>query len=272
MSPLWRDEVGVFVAPGGVLLTRMARGLRPRVVAKEYIQVDGGSAINWEPSMNALRLQLQQDRWHAANARVVVSNLWMRYAMVPWEAELRGANERQAHARMVLAQTYGETEEAWHVTLSESLPGRPQLAAAAPAALVGDLQELAAGARLRVLTLQPQLVVAFNSWRRALPKGGGWFVSLDSGSLAAAHFGEEGWDTVRSVRIGQDWAAELHRLKRFGRLAAGQSGQSQVYVDAPLWVRKLASTQADGLEMLDRDDQLSACTLRNLISLRAVHP
>ena len=33
MSPLWRDEVGIFIGPRRIVLNRMSRGLRPACVA-----------------------------------------------------------------------------------------------------------------------------------------------------------------------------------------------------------------------------------------------
>jgi hypothetical protein len=272
VSPLWRDEVGIFVSPTCVVVNRMQRGLRPRCVADEFVSVDNTSTTDWAPAIAALRTLLAQVRWQGANARIVLANPWVRFAVAPWSADLTTAQERLSHAHMVLAQTFGETADDWRLTLSEGIAGQAQIICAVPALLVAEIESLLTDVRLKVLSMQPQLIVSFNNWRKTLPSDGGWFVSLESGYLAAAHFGPNGWDQIRSVRIGQDWVSELNRLRRFGRLASGDSRQSRVFVDAPYWVRKLASSREHDLEMLERSDEQAVDTLQMLATLRGLQP
>jgi hypothetical protein len=99
--------------------------------------------------------------------------------------------------------------------------------------------------------VQPQLIAAFNGWRGKLPNTDGLFVTLEEGSLAAAHFTATGWDRVRSVRIGDDWEIELKRLQTFGRLARTSPAEGAVYVDAPGWLRNKANGSNDDVEWLD---------------------
>jgi hypothetical protein len=271
VSPLWRDEIGIFVTPGSVHLNRMCRGLRPRCVADVGINVRPRPVAGWAPALEALGVRLAEPAWQDANARVVVSDLWVRYAIVPWTGALSGHQERLVHARYLLSQSFGEMGDDWDVALSEAGPGRPQVACAMPRALSAGLTELLVPARLRLLSLQPQLVVAFNCWRHVLPRSGAWLVSLATGSLAAAHLGAEGWDQVRSIRIGSDWATELRRLRTFGRLAAGGSSQSRVLVDAPYWLQRLSSEPDDGLEFLDQQLNAPLGTLEKLVALKGMH-
>ena len=100
MSPLWRDEIGIFVTPGSVLLNRMCRGLRPRCVADVGMNVRPGTFVNWSPALEALADRLSEPAWQDANVRVVVSDLWVRYAIVPWTGALSRQQERLVHARL----------------------------------------------------------------------------------------------------------------------------------------------------------------------------
>ena len=40
MSPLWRDEVGLYLSPRRVVLTRMKRGIRPVHAAERNVVVE----------------------------------------------------------------------------------------------------------------------------------------------------------------------------------------------------------------------------------------
>jgi hypothetical protein len=142
-----------------------------------------------------------------------------------------------------------------------------------PAMLHDSVLESCRKARLRVRSLQPQLVVAYNCASPDIGSAAGWFVSLGSGTLSAAQFGPRGWSQVRALRIGSDWSAELQRLRRFGRLTAQSAEDARVFVDAPVWVQLLIGSNMEGLEILpSRPDTASRGTLQSLVALRALHP
>jgi hypothetical protein len=111
--------------------------------------------------------------------------------------------------------------------------------------------------------LQPQLVAAYENWRRHLPASGGWFVTVGAGTLAAARVARHSWDRVHNVRIGSDWARDLKRLQTFGRLASASPDEGQVYVDAPQAWREVAGTAGRDLHWLE-DEAGSQSTLQRL--------
>ena len=253
MSPLWRDEIGIYLAPHKLALTRLARGVKPKSVGEASWSNELVDDTHWNAALAALDARLAKAEWQKAVARVVISDHWVRYAMVPFSAALSGAAERLTHARHVLTGIYGEVVSQWTVTLADSRPGVAQVACALPTSLIEELQIILTRHKIPLQSLQPQLVCAYNHWRDKLPDGGAWFVSVERGSLAATRLAPGGWDRVHSVRIGADWAVELRRLQTFGRLANTQAQQGRVYVDAPAALRIAAGTTAADLVWLDED-------------------
>jgi hypothetical protein len=266
VSPLWRDEVGAFVGPGKLVLSRMRRGLRGACVARHFVPLPESHAGDWSQARLTLARELADPKWRDAHVRVVIADAWVRYALVPASEALASDGERLQHARFVLAQLYGEPMEEWDVALSEAGAAGNHVAAAMPKALVAEVRSLRSGS-MRVTAIQPQLVAAFNAWSWRMPATGGWFVTIEQGSLSAAHFTARGWDRVHSVRIGREWSAELRRLRTFGRLALGTATDECVFVDAPLWLRRIAGADGDGLVWLE-DQQPGAGTLDTLVELK----
>ena len=252
MSPLWRDEIGIYLAPHKLALTRLARGLRPRAAGEAAWSRPFPGDSHWAAALDALDGFLSQAEWQNAAVRLVVADSWVRYAMVPYSDDLSGEAERLIHARHVLMGIYGEVVSQWTVTLSEGAPGMPSVACALPSALVEDLRLRLERHKLPLKSLQPQLVAAYNHWRGKLPEGAAWFVSIEQGTLAAARLVKGGWDRVHSVRIGSDWAVELRRLQTFGRLASATT-QDTVYVDAPTGLRAAAGASGADLVWLDEE-------------------
>ena len=231
MSPLWRDEIGIYVAPHKLALTRLARGVRPKTTRAANWSNELLQDIHWSASLAALNATLANPEWQGAVARLVLSDHWVRYAMVPYSAALDSAAERLAHARHVLTDIYGEIVAEWTVSLGSARPGFGQVVCAVPAALLEELHSILMRHRIPLRSLQPQL-------------------------------GQCGWDRVHSVRIGADWTVELHRLQTFGRLASAQAQEGRVYVDAPAALRVAAGTSGPDLVWLDESQAGESTTSR----------
>jgi hypothetical protein len=251
VSPLWRDEVGIYLAQRRVCLVRIRRGIRPTLAA-EASQVDPQAAAGWEGALALLDRHLIESTWSNARVRVVIADQWVRYSVVPWSDALGSANERMAYARELMSGVFGAEMSDWTVSLSEAPPGASRLASAIPTALLQSLRDSAARHGQGLASVQPQLIAAYNSWRHALPAAAAaWFVTVEEGSLAALRMCGEGIDRVHAVRIGLDWARELKRLQTFGRLASASPTDGRVYVDLPAALRALRPEGSADLEWLD---------------------
>jgi hypothetical protein len=267
VSPLWRDEVGVYLTPRRLLLVRIKRGVRP-ALEREETHADPATASGWDSALKLYQQQLDAGGWGHAAARIVLADQWVRYTILPWSDALSAPAERLAHARELMSGVFGNSMSDWTLTLSVAPPGTACLASAVPTALLAALKELAARYGQKLLTVQPQLIAAFNTWRHALPAdAAAWFVTLEEGSLAALRLCAQGIDRVHAVRIGADWARELKRLQTFGRLASSSPSDGRVYVDLPIALRALRPEVTQDLEWLDEPNP-PLTTLHQLEYLR----
>ncbi|MDB6092371.1 MAG: hypothetical protein JWN85_5155 [Gammaproteobacteria bacterium] len=267
MSPLWRDEIGVHLSPRRLCMVRLKRGVKPTLLAEHEEECKPAQANEWTAALQALDTLLAQPVWRGALLRVVIADSWARYAIVPWVSELSSTDERVGHARQLLASTYGDAVSDWEVRLSEAPPESPRVACTIPVALLEGLRAVCARQDVKLASLQPQLVAAYDGWRHRLPAAGAWFVTVDEGTLAAARIGRTGWDRVYSVRIGSDWARELKRLQTFGRLASASPDEGQVFVDAPQAWREVAGAAGQDLQWLE-EDSAPMTTLQRLARAR----
>jgi hypothetical protein len=270
VSPLWRDEVAIYLAPRKLALVRRTSGLERQVVAAIQFAIPAGTAADSGPLFACLADVLADPVWHDATARAVVADHpWVRFAIVPWPATRLDAAGRLTQARYVLGDAYGEAVADWDVTLADTPPGRPFVACAMPATLRTALEDALAPAHLSLRSLQPQLVVAFNARRHLLPVDDTWFVSLDEGALSAVHVSGGAWDRVYMARVSEDWIVELERLQAVGRLIRTAGAPSSLFVDAPAWMRRGAPANP-GIEWLKEDVTDDAQT-RELALLQRVY-
>ena len=231
--------------------------------------VDHGAG-DWTAALEALDSALDADTWHRARVRVIVANQWVHYESLPWSIELAKDAERLAHARYLLEATYGDAAEQWTVALSEAVPGAPRLVSAMPTSLVEELDRIMQRHALRLVSLQPQLVAAFNLWRRRLPSSAAWFATIDQSSLVAMHIRDGRCDRVRAVRISDNWALELERIQTMGRLAQSRPAEGPMFVDAPQRMRSLATDRMGSVQWLEVEPNRSSMFAR-LAGLREAH-
>ena len=267
MSPLWRDEVGIYLAQRRLCLVRIRRGIRPTLAA-QLDHTEPLAAVGWEGALDLLEQQMTEQKWSNACTRVVIADQWVRYCVVPWSDALSSTTERLAHARELMAGVFGAEMSAWTVSLAQARPGISSLASAMPTALLQALRAFAARHGQKLASVQPQLIAAYNTWRHLLPAdAAAWFVTVEEGSLAALRLCGDGIDRVHAVRIGLDWARELKRLQTFGRLASSSPTDGRVYVDLPAALSTLRPQTSADLEWLVEENP-PLTTLHQLEHLR----
>jgi hypothetical protein len=265
VSPLWRDEIGIHLSPNRVCIVRVKRGLRPTVVAEHEQPVKAAAAGHWSAPLEVMSELLEKA--DGAALHVVLADCWVRYAVVPWADSLSSPLEQLGHGRQLLESIYGDAVSGWEVRLSAAPPQSSRIACSMPSELLAQLTTVAFKRGVRLASLQPQLIVAYENWRHRLPASGAWFVTVGDGTLAAARLCRSAWDRVHSVRIGRYWVRELNRLQTFGRLASASPDDGKVYVDAPQAWREVAGPAGADLQWLE-DEPTSLTTLQRLARVR----
>lgn len=103
----------------------------------------------------------------------------VRYRVVPWSDDLSSPAQRQALAEHCFHEAYGAAAHAWTVRQTEPRHGAATLACAVDTLLLERLDGLARERGLALVSVQPDLVEAFNQARRAIARGRCWFVVRD---------------------------------------------------------------------------------------------
>lgn len=122
----------------------------------------------WGAALEALGGLLGQ-RSGRADLWVVLSGQYCRFCRVPWCDAISTPEEMLEYAGACLENIYGSGELAWQVSVSAEGEGSPRLVAAIPVELLQRLRELAGEHSLRLVSVQPYLMAAYNHFRADLP-------------------------------------------------------------------------------------------------------
>jgi len=233
--PLWRDQLRIGLSPDAIVLTRICRGWRPRVCEKHIEQCQPAPKEAWPGVLETLALLLAQEKWQNANAVVTLSSHFVRYLLIPWNTEINGDQEQAAYVKHRFSKVFGASANHWALRHSDAAAGMPVLASGIDQALLDGIRKVCAASKLKLRSVQPYLMPAFNQYRHLFKNGSAWLVLAEHGKLTLALFQHGSWQHISSHLAGNDNPAEAITLllERQLRLSGMEKRPGKVYLLAP---------------------------------------
>ena len=218
MSLLWRNRVRIGLCPDRLIVAGFRRNLRQIEARKDIVpargegEVDSGELARWYAAVETLPVALAQCDAQKLEVTVILSNHFVRYALLPWNADLKTEEEWQSLACHRLACVYGPAAEGWVLQQSRTAPEGARVVCAADRPLIDALSERIGAAGGTLVSVQPYLMSAFNRVRARIGKEDCWLVLEERGRLTLALFHDGAWQAIRSRRGDANWAAELPEI------------------------------------------------------------
>lgn len=222
MSPSWRDRAAVFVSPACVRLRVRPRGWRSEEGQAVEVEVGAAAAPGDTPEAQALAQALAGRVRTGFDAAIVLSNQYVRYAMVEEAGELTSGAMRSAAASQALHSIYGDAAGEWEIVMEQGARGAA-LVAGAPRALLAALRAACVAAGAARLSVQPLLVACANAAARDVGRDAGWLGVLEGGRMVLASLGDDGIAAVRMQRVARDASAEIAGMIERARVLDGTS-------------------------------------------------
>ena len=199
MSLLWRNrELRIGLAPERVYVSG-AKSLDLTPAA------DGG----WQAAVEALPEVL---KGKGGVASVVLADQFVRYALLPHNEALKTDEQWNALARHRFSVLHGPRADEWDVSLAATAPRGARLACAVDKALLFSLSEIFQKGGVRLGSVQPFLVTAFNRMRRRIGNGSCWIVVEELGRLTLALIQRGAWVATRARRSDTQWRKVLGEI------------------------------------------------------------
>jgi hypothetical protein len=211
----------IFVAPGRVQVWR--RGWRRSAAVSRACAAS--RLADWRPAIDALGDALAEATPKHAAARVVVSNHFVRYALLPRAVGAR-RDERDALARHALETVFGSDGQEWAVVAARPGCAADNIAAAVERPFLEALAELLGEWRLRAYAAYPLLAQAYDRCRRRIGSDGGWLVVAEPGRACVGLVRGGAWQALRSQRVAGAVSQALPLLLEHTRLGCGEGDQT----------------------------------------------
>ncbi|MDR0279545.1 MAG: hypothetical protein LBJ37_16825 [Paucimonas sp.] len=250
MSHLSPDRFIAVLGASGVGLGQRRAGTSCWLGSVGFI---GEGFHGWSVALDTLDLLLAEHTTAGARLDVVVSAHFSRFCLVPWSEQINHPEELQGFARLCFEDLYGVAEQAWDLVLSAEAAGHDRIAAALPRALLERLRGLASNHDLRLRSVQPYLMAAFNRFGAQLGSDDFLFVVAEPLRSVLLLAREGRWTAVRSVGGSDNDTALTALIGRESQLQACASDrQLSLYLHAPGRVE--APPQVPGVTLCGLED------------------
>ncbi|MDR6712408.1 hypothetical protein J2W83_002009 [Pseudomonas hunanensis] len=130
----------------------------------------------WAAALETLAVLLDEHALRDGQLQVLLSARFSRFCLVPWSDAIGHPRELQAYAQGCFENLYGQSLADWRIVLSPEPAATARIATALPEALLQGLQTLGRQHRLRLNSVQPYLMAAFNRCSAQLEQGDFLFV------------------------------------------------------------------------------------------------
>ena len=210
---LWRDHVRVGLGSKWLGIAGYRKGLRSRLAYKDIVAFAPGSedSAPWQAAVDALPQALAGIGRSLPAVTVVLSNHFVRYALLPWNAALRSESEWLGLARHRFVSVHGPAAEQWQIRVAHTGRERPRIASAIDTDLLHALKDRVKG-HASLVSVQPYLMAAYNRLQPAIGESSCWLVIEEPGRLTLALIERGAWRTLRSRHKDEAWRATLPRL------------------------------------------------------------
>ena len=208
--PPWVEQATVWLAPSQVGLLLRRRGWRSAWEAHAQAvpgAAQGDGAHVAHAALHALERLAAVAAPAQARARIVLSNRFVRWTLLPDGRALRNATERALAARALLRGVHGEAVDGWQLAVDDQAVDRVP-AVALDAAWLELLQRRARHAGLTPLSVRPLLALAAAQAWHALAGQGWLLVTEPDGAGLARIAAPGGWQSLRSLAFDGTAAAE----------------------------------------------------------------
>ena len=190
----------------------------------------------WAAAAQALGRFLATPEVRAGNLGIVLSNHFVRYLLVPWNAGVANVAEFRNYAAAAFEEVYGEAAAAWDVCISPEGSGLPRLAAAVDRALLESVRAAAGRSHLRLRSVQPYLMAAYNQVAKPRRERDFVFMLVEPNRVCILTAEGSTWRHVSAATVSANPAALAALLEREIVLADLQGEVAlPVFVHASQW-------------------------------------
>ncbi|MGZ3236831.1 MAG: hypothetical protein ACXWIN_00260 [Burkholderiaceae bacterium] len=225
-----RKRLTIALYPDHVALLQTPRGWRPQSSRPILIECTPNTdGPVWQAPLTALRQALEQLKLESADVEVIVSDHFIRYALIPWSEAVQKSAELAILAQIHFEDLFGAAAQEWHIQTDCRTYDQTGMGCALDRTLFTSLQGLFAERKLHLMSLQPYFMCVMNRWRQRL--GPNALVAIaESGQCIFVSLKDGAWHSARTLKVMDSITAALPVLVNREILLQGLDPKIPLYL------------------------------------------
>jgi len=209
------NTLWVTFAADGLAIVQQTRGFNKRITDQQFIKTrhtekHPAESPNWQLLVNQLDGYLSSASLNKnTQMNVILSSDYVRYIMLPAQQVAMNSAEKSAYVNAVFREIYGAAANDWYIKYHSAAPHQNTPAAAVDKQLLASLEHLAGKYQLKLNTVQPYLMAAFNALNHSIHKANGYLVLLENTKLLLIYCQQGVCQQLQTVTVNQDWQTAL---------------------------------------------------------------
>ena len=219
MSLLLVNQVLAVLGTDSVAVVRRTLGLRRRIVDQKQVhfpkQIDNSNAevVIWQPAINQLDILINTMKVKPkSKLDITLASEFVRYLALPPQPLYMNTAEKIAYATAAYREIYGSVVDEWEVRLQDTAMHDTTIVAAIDKRLLETLNQVALKYQLKLITVKPYLMSAFNKLTKQIGRSSGYLVLVEFKRLLLINLQQGKCVNVRMFNLGSDWQVELRNL------------------------------------------------------------
>jgi len=157
----WRKPITIALTPESITINSGNKAIHTINVDETATEKSSWSQVLTELESYAATI--------AANkVKFVISNNYVRYAILPWQTDVFSKNDWQSLAENNLREHYGNIVDNWQVTVAMQGYGKPMIISAIDQLLINRIDTLAKQFNWTVESIEPALMSVTNQYRNKI--------------------------------------------------------------------------------------------------------
>jgi hypothetical protein len=230
----------VAMSAESLALIHRARGLSTRILDQKhqyFLQENRPQDMNgpsWQHAITQLDSMLASMKIVPnSQLKIILASDFVRYLSLPAQQVHMNAEEKLAYAIAAYREVYGSSVDVWDLKLNNAAPRQLTIAAAVDKTLLQALIQLAAKYQLKLVSVQPYLMSAFNALSSQIKNATGYLVIVELKRLLLINLQAGHCQNLRAFSLNNNWQIELKNLLARELLMA-DSSNPELYIYAPM--------------------------------------
>jgi hypothetical protein len=219
VSLLSVNQLLAVLGTDSVAIVNRVRGLRGHIVDQkqanfpQLLDDSNGETVIWQRAIIQLDSLISSMKVKPkAQLNITLASDFVRYLALPPQQIYMNFEEKLAYANAAFREIYGSVVDDWEVRLQDTPAQDTTIIAAIDKKLLEALNQTALKHQLKLITVKPYLMSAYNCLTKQIGSSSGYLVVVEFKRLLLINLLQGKCMNVRMFNLGSDWQSELKSL------------------------------------------------------------